>query len=141
MTSLHRLHSGVERNPVYSDQTFFPPLNIWERDHACVCVSTSACVLREQLTKPLFSETYLEVRKLLLYLWSLLSELLDLLLKLDLASFLPPTVHPNINGVINLICFPVVCFVGTRGEQTSSVTLKLGGRERILGKRNKTKII
>jgi len=77
-----------------------------------------------------YMHMYLEVRKLLLYFWSLLTVSLNLILELFLSPHLATAVHPVVDCLINLIGLTIVSFVGCRGKQTSTVACKLkdGGR-------------
>ena len=66
--------------------------------------------------------THLQVRKLLLNLGPLLTELLNVLLQLLLSTLLALLVHPLVNGFVDCIGFFVVLVVGVLAAETASIT-------------------
>jgi hypothetical protein len=64
---------------------------------------------------------HLEVRKLLLDLWSLLTEFLNVLLQLLLSPLFAFLVHSLVDGFVNGICFFVVFVVRVFATETAAI--------------------
>ena len=79
-------------------------------------------VVSTQMANCTHSElTHLQIRKLLLNLGPLLTELLNVLLQLLLSALLALLVHPFVNGFVDCISFFVVLVIGVLAAETPSI--------------------